>query len=335
MNNSISQKILFDFFDGKATPLQRQLIEKWLSEKENEEIFYKYLNEWESLHPQFMPDSEQGLASYLTILEGTSASLLRPAQQEAPILPQPSKSVNWWPWAASVVFLLGIIIFWLRKPIFYQSYQTAYGETKRLELEDRTVVTLNANSTLYLPRLGLGKGNRKVILEGEAEFKVTHTQNNQRFMVQTDDDFEVEVLGTEFVVFARERSKRVLLNRGKVKVNYLAEKPLYLQPGELLQYENGSDKPELTKVDKPARYMAWKQHEFYFDNTPLFEVAVLIEEQFGLKVIITDPQIANRRIAGIFKAEKADELLEALQALLKLHIVRKNRSVEIQPLNHQ
>ncbi len=334
MHEPIPKNVFFKFFEGKATPLESKLIEEWVSDSKNEELFYQYLDEWESHHPQYRPNYEQAFSIYLKSLNSLPTRLPSDSTNgRERVYAEPPRKNTWWYSAASLVLLLGLAVFLLRKPLFYQSYQTAFGQTKEVHLPDGTRVTLNANSVLWVPRIGFQGKKRQVLLQGEAEFKVAHTTDNQRFVVKTDTDFEVEVLGTQFILYARDRGKKVLLNQGKVKVNYLFNQQKYLQPGDLLELEASSGKSKVTRVEQPQRYSAWKQHQFYFDNTPLSEVAVLINEQFGVKVRITDPVTANRRIAGVFKAKNADELLEAISALMDLKMVKKSASIELSPTN--
>ena len=53
MNSSLTKKIIFDYFDGKNSSMQYKMIEEWLIIKENQELFYQYLDEWESQNPQY------------------------------------------------------------------------------------------------------------------------------------------------------------------------------------------------------------------------------------------------------------------------------------------
>lgn len=217
MNPSLTKTIVFDFFDGKATAIQRKYIEAWLADEANQETYYQYLDEWESQRPQFAIDADKALDEFLPVLEDMNPRTSQPK------LVQDTPSSWMHPWrgwriAASIllVSLLGAFLF--RSQLLYKSYQTAYGQTATYRLSDGTSVVLNANSTLRVPRFGFGNDTRNVFLEGEGEFTVTHTTNHQRFIVQTPGNFQVEVLGTEFVVYARERGKRVFLNKGKVKL---------------------------------------------------------------------------------------------------------------------
>ncbi|ADB37269.1 FecR family protein [Spirosoma linguale] len=330
MKPSLTKHIIFDFFDGKATAIQRKYIEAWIADEENQELYYQYLDEWESQRPQFAVDSEKAFGAFQQILQETQP---RPPQ---PVLVK-NNAPFWtnralgWRIAASVlvVSLLGAYLF--RAQIRFKTYQTAYGQTAVYQLADGTTVTLNANSLLRVPRFGFGSDTREVFLEGEGEFRVTHTADNQRFVVRTADKFQVEVLGTEFVVYARQRGKRVFLNKGKVKLELAQGQQVYMKPGNVVTVAN-SGQYQLRQTAPARPFVAWKEHWFYFDNTPVAEVAIQIQERFGVNVVVPETDLAQRRIAGNFKAEKADDLLEILADLLQLTVVKTRHHIELRTI---
>lgn len=326
------KRILFEFFEGKATAFQRKYLEEWLADNANLETYYQYLDEWESQRPQFSVDAEKALGDYRLILEN----------EKPPVLPNRPLSVlpsnvfrTWriWSVAASVLLVSLAVTYLFRSQLQYKTYRTAFGQTAVHQLADGTEVTLNANSTLRVPRFGFGRNTRQVYLEGEGEFKVVHTVTNQRFIVRTADRFQVEVLGTEFVVYARPKGKRVFLSKGKVKLGLPQGQQLYMRPGNVVTVAN-SGQYRLTKQAEARPFTAWKDHWFYFDNTSLTEIAAQIQEQFGVKVIVADPKLAQRRIAGNFKAEQADDLFQILSELLNINVVKKENHIELRTPKH-
>jgi transmembrane sensor len=327
MNSPLIKTIVFDFFDGKATAIQRKYIEAWLADEANQETYFQYLDEWESQRPQFALDADKAMASFEQVLLNT-----HPPAPQPKIVKQIQTSwlSDWRGWhVAASVLLLSLLGGWLfRSQLLYKSYQTAYGQTATFQLSDGTSVSLNANSMLRVPRFGFGSDTRDVFLEGEGEFNVTHKADNQRFVVRTSGNFQVEVLGTEFVVYARERGKRVFLNRGKVKLELPQGQQLYMKPGNVVTVAN-SGRYHLTQTAAARPYVAWKEHWFYFDNTTLSEVTEQIRERFGVQVAIADTELAQRRIAGNFKAEKADDLLQILTELLNLTVVKTRNHIEL------
>ena len=59
MAEHITRQTLFLFFEGRATSLQRKLIEDWLKEPDSEEIFYAALEAWERQHPQLSDETTE------------------------------------------------------------------------------------------------------------------------------------------------------------------------------------------------------------------------------------------------------------------------------------
>jgi ferric-dicitrate binding protein FerR (iron transport regulator) len=218
-------------------------------------------------------------------------------------------------------------LFFLQKSILYRTYQTPYAQTQQLTLSDGTEVVLNANSTLYVPRWGQFERNRKVLLDGEAEFHVTHTIDNQRFVVKTSSDFEVEVFGTKFVLYAREQAKKVILNEGKVQVKYRGGKKQFMKPGDVATLATGAQTLDLSKTDDTKKYSAWKDHQFYFDDTPLVQASITIKEHFGLQLAFDSPALADRRLSGYFKAAKSAEFFEALSVLLNVDVRQQGDTI--------
>ncbi len=327
MEKTVIQKILFDYFEGRATSMQRRLIEDWLKENtDNEILFYQYLDAWESQNPQYVPNEAKAWTKFESVLS-THVTPAAQVNNDSPITLSSWRNI--WFIAASLVLLVASSLFFFQKQILYRTYETGYAQMQSITLSDETLVTLNANSKLYVPRWGFYGSKRVVLLDGEGEFNVKHTEDNKRFVIKTDSDFEVEVFGTQFVFYAREHAKKVVLNEGKVQINYQAGKQQMMTPGDVVTLDSASDILELSKTDNPKKYSAWKYHQFYFDDTPLSEAAITIKEHFGLQIIFKDSTLANRRLSGYFKAEKSEDLFKALSLLLNIDIQQQKDKVVI------
>lgn len=326
MKDSLSKDVLFDFFDGRTTSIQRKLVEDWLADPHNEELYYQYLDEWESRHPQFMPKADQALSSYISLMEDQNES------RETPPPAVPLKRVTFpgsrWLYgvAAACLFLIAGLVF--RNELIYKSLASGNGRVSAFELSDGTRVVLNANSTLRVPRFGFGTGNREVTLEGEAEFKVVHTAQDSRFIVRMDHDYVIEVLGTEFVAVSRARGTQVFLHKGKVKLSLPKGKQLYLKPGNVFStHANGAFTLTSSRSSEP--FTAWKENMFYFDNTLLSEAVAQMNDRFKTDVRILDPVLGKARIGGVYKARQADDLLVILSELLHLEVVKHHEFIEL------
>ncbi|HEV7350307.1 FecR family protein [Telluribacter sp.] len=325
MEHQITKHILFEYLSGRATPLEKQAVDEWLKREENGEQFHRWLLEWELQQPQYLPDSEAAFSALLQRIDEQEEKVVRPQFGWEPSVRR-LPHFNWQV-AASITILLCLSGWLLRKPLLYKTYQTDYGQTSAFTLSDGSHVTLNANSSLLVHRFGFDGTIREVLLEGEAEFSVRHTHDNRRFVVRTSDEFQVEVLGTEFSVYARPRGTRVALSRGKIRLDYTEgtqKRQLLMKPGELVTM-NKSRTLTLQKIEKPELQSVWKEQRFVFNNTSVQEICALLHENFGLVVRVANAEIANRTITGNFKAQTADDLLDVLKEVLDLQI-RKEKN---------
>ncbi|TAG49514.1 MAG: iron dicitrate transport regulator FecR, partial [Runella slithyformis] len=192
MEFDIAKNIIFNTFEGKATPMQQKMVEEWLAKTENTELYFKWLEEWERETPQFLPDNEQAYQAFLSKTSLATHENKLIAEKQITSKSHFGKSL-WFKFVASIVFFIG---FWLLKDqILFKEYKTSFGEIKNITLPDESTVILNANSSLRVSRFGFGKNTREVFLQGEAEFAVKHTIDNQNFLVKTPDQLVVEVLG--------------------------------------------------------------------------------------------------------------------------------------------
>ncbi len=327
MKRPIDKNTLFEFFDGKTTSIQRKMIEEWLQQPGNGDLYYRYLDEWESRHTQFIPDETAALEKYRLVMVNN---------QEAAAVAAVGKIPFWRAWLGGSFFRLAgiaasllIVSFWIWKDgIFYRQYDTPFGKTVHYTLADGTQVALNANSRLRVPRFGFNEDTRQVRLEGEAAFDVAHTPGSSRFVVEMDDGYSIEVLGTKFVAFARDRNKRVYLTEGKVKMVLPEGRQIYMKPGHL--FEATENRPGTLSVpEKPQQYLAWKTHQFYFDNTPLSEVVRQMEERFGVIIRIVDPALEEKELGGIYEAQSPDDLLQVLAELYHVEISQNKNRIEL------
>jgi transmembrane sensor len=331
MKTSITEELLFDYFAGRVTSLQREMIKEWAKEPVNEELFYECLHKWEIRNPQYQTDVLSAHEKYRRMLYHTPS----PSEQEVErvISSPPTNTRNWLRWvaAASILLLFSLGSMWkFQDRLLFVTYTTAYGEIKSISLSDGSQVTLNANSSLKVPRFGIGQSSRQVYLKGEANFSIVHTPENQRFVVQTDSSFSVEVLGTEFSVLARPSFTGVVLTRGKVKVHYRKTerlvKQLTMLPGDRVKLDS-EGQLQVDRVAHPENFSAWKDHRYVFENAALWQINRLLRDNYGLQVEIRGKKLAEQTLSGSFQARTADELLQAISEVLEVNVVRQDSRV--------
>ncbi len=335
MKPTLSKDMLFAYFSGHATSLQKKLIEEWLGEAGSSELYYEWLEEWERSQPHFLPDTHRAWKKNKGRINGSAAeaSHLKAAKTSV-------RSFRGWLYLNAVwkialcVVVAGLGFYGFRDTILYHQYSTAYGELRTFTLKDNSLVVLNANSVLRVPRLGFGLRHREVFLKGEAEFVVRKTADSTKFTVHTLDRSKVTVLGTEFVVYTREKGTRVVLNKGKVRLTPpdLNESSLMMSPGDQASVSrDGKIKLEKLSAEQLDAQTTWKEHRFVFDRTPLAEVGTRLNEIFGVQIRISDSLLSRKELTGSYRAQTLDEFLAVLSDMFEIQVTRKNNEVLLIP----
>jgi ferric-dicitrate binding protein FerR (iron transport regulator) len=188
--------------------------------------------------------------------------------------------------AASVVIAFGLFYYLTAESHF----NTGFGQQLAVTLPDRSQVQLNSNSDLDFKSLNW-KNNREINLEGEAFFDV---EKGKSFIVYTEEGV-VEVLGTEFNVISRANYFEVRCQEGKVKVSSKdANDEVILLPGNAVRIVNN----KLEKWDYNISEPNWLIGESTFQNTPLSQVIISLENQFGITFDASNVNLSERFTGG-------------------------------------
>ncbi|WP_428659686.1 hypothetical protein [Runella sp.] len=56
MKEEINKEFIFIYFRGGVSVSQNRIIDEWIKNPDNEELYYKWLDEYESLHPVYLAE---------------------------------------------------------------------------------------------------------------------------------------------------------------------------------------------------------------------------------------------------------------------------------------
>jgi ferric-dicitrate binding protein FerR (iron transport regulator) len=239
-------------------------------------------------------------------------------------------------WQRIAAVFTGLILFcalaWYGiKKFSTVEYRTAFGQMQTIQLPDGSLITLNANSSLSYNRFWHTQNGREVCLEGEAFFQVKHLKDQSKFRVHTKENLTVEVLGTSFNVFERKSGTRVILKTGKVKLNIDHGKEhteVFMQPGDLVELDDVAGKYARKQVN-PELASAWTEHKLIFDDTPIAEIVSILEETYGLRVTVSDPELLQKKVVGSAPTGDVAVFLAALSKSFGLQIQKDGKKVII------
>lgn len=229
-------------------------------------------------------------------------------------------------WATAGTVLLAVAVstfyFVTSGPV---SYITGVGEQVSFPLQDGSVVTLNAQSSLELAYTDAERNVR--LVQGEALFAVAK-DSDRPFQVYTERAV-VKAVGTEFNVRFRGDDTTVTVVEGIVEVRSGNDGRTGFGKGAEPAGANDSSSngrpavnkalvrltagqqakvPPLTgevvvadiRVDKA---MSWRERRLSFDAWPLSKVVDEFNLYNGQRILILDEALADKSISGVFSAD--------------------------------
>lgn len=214
---------------------------------------------------------------------------------------------------------------------------TPRGGTYQVILPDGTKVWLNAASSIKFPSTFADVAERKVELNGEAYFEVTHN-SKQPFIVKTAKQY-VEVLGTHFSInsYIDEAETKTTLLEGSVRVTVLGtlnsakdkskiEKTL--MPGEQSLLKDGL--LSIQQADIGAE-MAWKEGYFVFNNEDFHASMRKISRWYDVDVVFSEgvPEVYFE--GSISRFSNVSEVLRKFELTENVHFKIEGRRITVMP----
>lgn len=232
------------------------------------------------------------------------------------------------PWAAALAatLVLAVIVtavYWRDNALV-----TGIGQQQVRLLEDGTRVVLNTDTRI---EVNYDQHLRRVrLVRGEASFEVSK-HPTWPFVVSVGGQ-EIRALGTSFIVrHDNDQDLSVTLVDGRISVAPVArngesaQAPQILAPGQRLivapHRAPTVDRPELSRVT------AWERGSVEFDETPLAAAAAEMNRYNTRHVTVPDPEVAQLRIGGVFRAGDSDEFVKIVTAAFGLRADRNGRDI--------
>jgi ferric-dicitrate binding protein FerR (iron transport regulator) len=322
--------------------------QNWFYKRNQEHI--QFWEQWISQHPHKSKIVEEAIY-LLTQLQFTELPVgqakIESSWQQLEKLLEPATKHNrhtvnrklspvWYKVAAAITgILLVASIYFLAERSNTVTHHTQYAELSTITLPDGSTVTLNGNSTLRYKSQWHSDSPREVWLDGEAFFQVKKkpdvgTTLAAKFIVHASQ-MDVQVLGTSFNVSDRRGKTKVVLNTGKVQLashHTESEIPTMMQPGELALFSE-KDQKIVKQIVNPENFSSWVNKKLVFDNTTIREIALLLEETYGLQVEVKDSLLLNQKVSGSVPNENINILLSALSRSFDLHIGRSGKKITL------
>ena len=193
-------------------------------------------------------------------------------------------------------------------------------------LDDGSLVHLNYNTRLIYPEK-FGRGDRNVILEGEAYFMVAKDKSRP-FIVHTPNG-DVRVYGTEFNVNTNASSTTVVLVKVSIGLKSTEGIEMMLEPGQLVEMKN----KEIELVNKHVEtdiYTSWNEGQYKFRDCRLDKLMQILGHWYGVHVDFESDQARSIPFTGsINKYKSIVPALHAIEYATGLTITMKDEQILI------
>lgn len=306
---------------------------QWLEEREENRIEFEALTDiWTSVGS--LPDSS---APGLERFEEWTDSQPLPASHVR------GHRLRAWRFAAAAAMVAIVLV--LAWPLLRQTepvLATSIGETRMLQLADKSRVWMNSDTRL---RILFDEGQRRAeLIRGEALFEVAKDARRP-FVVEAGGRY-VTALGTAFVVRHEPDRTSVTMVEGKVAVSpspaiendapvlenalhggspaphdghrVTGPSPWILSAGQRLTLTSGGaptlDEPPVESV------LAWRGGEVILDETPLQQAVAELNRYDTKAIVIEGPAIAELSVSGRYQTGDNEGFARAIAKLYRLDL---------------
>ena len=228
------------------------------------------------------------------------------------------RELTWTAAAAAVVLATVTSVWWggRQDEVREFNYISNAARPQQVVLDDGSFVDLNAHTTIrtrMLPR------ERRIALqEGEAHFSVAHDASRP-FIVEAAG-IMVRAVGTAFTVRVREQQVEVLVSEGKVEISdpreTVAPRPqLGVADRTVISRADAGSTPVVEKLDQRQlrEALSWHSTVTTISSRPLRDIVDLFNRRNPLRLVIADPELAERNLGGSFALDQPGTFVRALE----------------------
>lgn len=224
--------------------------------------------------------------------------------------------------ALAAALLLATGLLWysdLLSHLNEQTYRTALGERKKINLPDGSQLELNTHSeaTVHYSR----RSREIRLIRGQAVFTVAH-DDSRPFDVLAGGG-RIRDIGTQFDVRLMEDRVSVAVLDGEIEIsgNADAVPTRRLQRGLRLSYTRAGELTAPQPIDLNT-VSAWREGQLVFRGQALKEVLEELGRYHPAGITVSTPQILDTRVSGTFPTDNLPLALHTMAAALPIKLTQ-------------
>ncbi len=323
------------YLSGEASEIEKLSLQGWLSQSEANKKYFDGI--------KFIYDKASVIHHNVDFNVDKAWSNVKGQMKFTPKVELKAQKVQlgWVRIAASILAIISvstIVYFTLREEttqtianvVAIASKDTIISQ----KLPDSTHIFLNKRTKLsYNP--DYGKKNREVVLEGEAYFNATHS-DDKPLTVKADSTF-IKDIGTAFNIkaYPEEDIIEVYVETGKVIFYTTADSGLTLVKGDVGVYSKKTRAFSRKQVLN-TNILSYKTKSFTFINARLQDVIRQLNAVYSTKLSLKRNDLANCAITVSFEDEPIETIVDIICETLSLKSAKMAEGYELdgEPCNN-
>lgn len=224
---------------------------------------------------------------------------------------------------------------WLEETWGGTLYTSNVGELKKVTLQDGSILTMNTQTQLRVHYTGERRDIS--LIRGEAMFTVAHDATRP-FEVRAGK-WTALAVGTEFAVRRlNDATTDITVTQGVVQMvppdrnDAAAGARLTANQKATLGADDTIVLSQVSATDMGVQ-LAWRTHLVVFSGVPLREALAEMNRYTRKHIAVNDPELAQRRIVGVFSTADSQTFITAMEATLGVDAVESGDSVLLRNVN--
>lgn len=317
--NYIQDELLVKCLLGEATGEEQEAVRQWVADNKENERYYE--------HFRIIWEQSRQLAAQSTVDENAAWERFKQRTENAVQVKSNTRSLKpfytWLKAAAVLLLLVGagwMVYLWQGKNdlVVLQSGDNVRTDT----LSDGSVVVLNKNASLSYPARFSGN-RRDVTLKGEAFFTIT--PNKTKPFIIDANGVSVKVVGTSFNVKTAPEKTEVIVETGIVEVSK-KKYTIQVKPHEKATVLKTQSEP-VKQENTDELYNYYRTNELICNHTPLWRLVDILNEAYGVHIIIANEDLKNMQITTVFNNETLDHVLNVIGDTLGITVEKSGRQI--------
>jgi transmembrane sensor len=311
MDDSNFNRLLSRYLAGTASEQERIKIEAWLDVQKPQD----------SINLELTKEEEEELFQKITNQANSIADVTS-------FKPKRTRSLSTWilPIAASVLMLVVasflLINYYNTNP--YRQVVTVQNGVEKAILNDGTLVWLQPGSTLSYTET---PGTRNITFSGQALFEVA--KDAERPFTVNCGGATVNVLGTSFSLKTGDSLQLVVLTG---KVNLTAEAAnvnTVVTPNQKVVLVNNLLLTQAVSREEVSSITANTQYNMVFNDVPLAQVLVSVEQKFNVQVKVDGKQLGQCKLTANFTDQSLQSTLQLITEVIDITYTQKGNTIVV------